>query len=156
MRIFLHGLESSSMGSKARYLRGIFPDMLIPDFKGDLSARMSALNAILAEKKNIIMTGSSFGGLMATLYAIEKQESVNRLVLLAPALNFPEISQYNLRRIEVVTTVIIGSSDNVTPVKEVLPQAEKIFTHLHIEEVDDDHMLARTFRSFDWQSLLAE
>jgi hypothetical protein len=50
-RIFLHGLESSSKGAKASFLRVLFPDMLIPDFKGNLAARMVALEAILDGRK---------------------------------------------------------------------------------------------------------
>jgi alpha-beta hydrolase superfamily lysophospholipase len=155
IRVFLHGLESSSKGSKATYLKGIYPDMLIPDFKGRLSERMSELETILAGMEGIIMTGSSFGGLMATIYAMEKPETVDRLVLLAPALNFPEFSQYIINRIHVPTVILIGKNDTVTPMTEVLPQAEKIFAKMKFEEVDDDHMLARTFRDFDWQTLLA-
>jgi pimeloyl-ACP methyl ester carboxylesterase len=155
-RIFLHGLESSSKGSKASFLRALFPDMLIPDFKGSLSERMATLEAILAGRENIVMAGSSFGGLMATLYTMKKQEAVDRLILLAPALNFPEFSQYKLKSIEVPTWIIIGGDDTVTPVQEVLPLARKIFTDLNYDEVDDTHMLAETFRKFDWQTLLAE
>ena len=155
-RIFLHGLESSSKGAKSSFLRTLFPDMLIPDFKGSLSERMVFLEVILAGMEDIIMVGSSFGGLMATIYAMERQESVDRLVLLAPALNFPEFSQYKLKNIKVPTRVIIGSDDNITPVQEVLPLAGKIFVDLNYDEVDDGHMLAETFRNFDWQNMLAE
>ena len=155
-RIFLHGLESSSKGAKASFLRALFPDMLIPDFKGNLAARMVTLEAILDGRKKIVIVGSSFGGLMGTLYAMQKQEAVERLVLLAPALNFPEFLQYKLKSIEVPTRIIIGSDDTVTPVQEVLPLARKIFTNLNYDEVDDTHMLAETFRKFDWQALLAE
>jgi len=155
-KIFLHGLESSSKGAKSSFLRALFPDMLIPDFKGSLSERMASLEVILAGMENIIIVGSSFGGLMATIYAMERQESVDRLVLLAPALNFPEFSQYKLKNIKVPTRVIIGNDDNVTPVQEVLPLARKIFVDLNYDEVDDGHMLAETFRNFDWQIMLAE
>jgi len=154
-RIFLHGLESSSKGSKASFLRALFPDMLIPDFKGSLSERMATLEAILAGRENIVMAGSSFGGLMATLYTMEKQETVDRLILLAPALNFPEFFQYDLKSIKVPTRMIIGCDDNITPPQEVLPLARKIFTNLDYDEVDDTHILAETFRKFDWQNLLA-
>ncbi len=155
-RIFLHGLESSSKGAKASFLRALFPDILIPDFKGSLSERMVSLEAILSGRENIIMAGSSFGGLMATLYAMEKPETVDRLVLLAPALNFPEFSQYKVKSIKVPTWMIIGSDDNVTPVQEVLPLARKIFFDFNYDEVDDGHMLAETFRNFEWQTMLAE
>jgi pimeloyl-ACP methyl ester carboxylesterase len=155
-RIFLHGLESSSKGAKSSFLRTLFPDMLIPDFKGSLSERMASLEVILTGMEDIIMVGSSFGGLMATIYAMERQESLDRLVLLAPALNFPEFFQYKAKSIKVPTRVIIGSVDNVTPVQEVLPLARKIFVDLNYDEVDDGHMLAKTFRNFDWQIMLAE
>ena len=154
-RIFLHGLESSSKGAKATFLSDLYPDMLIPDFKGNLSARMGLLESILAGQENIILIGSSFGGLMATLYTMEKQETVDRLVLLAPALNFPEFLQYDLKSIKVPTRMIIGGDDNVTPIQEVLPLARKIFANLNYDEVDDTHMLAETFRKLDWQNLLA-
>ena len=153
-RIFLHGLESSSKGAKASFLKDLFPDMLTPDFKGNLSVRMGSLETILAGRENIVMVGSSFGGLMGTLYAMQKQEAVARLILLAPALNFPEFLQYKLKIIEVPTRIIIGNDDIVTPAQEVLPLARKIFTDLNYDEVNDTHMLAETFRKFDWQAML--
>ena len=153
-RIFLHGLESSSKGAKASFLKDLFPDMLTPDFKGNLSVRMGSLETILAGRENIVMVGSSFGGLMGTLYAMQKQETVARLILLAPALNFPEFLQYKLNIIEVPTRIIIGNDDIVTPAQEVLPLARKIFTDLNYDEVNDTHMLAETFRKFDWQAML--
>ena len=52
--------------------------------------------------------------------------------------------------------MIIGKHDTVTPAKTVIPIAEKIFTEITVYEVDDDHMLAKTFRSFDWESFLQE
>lgn len=155
-RIFLHGLESSSNGAKASFLRDLFPDMLTPDFKGNLSARMASLETILAGRENIVMVGSSFGGLMCTLYAMQKQATVDRLILLAPALNFPEFLKYKHEIIEVPTRIIIGSDDIVTPAQEVLPLARKIFSDLNYDEVNDTHMLAETFRKFDWQALLAD
>jgi hypothetical protein len=47
--IFLHGQESNSQGSKARFLRRLFPEMLIPDFTGTLEERMAALYPILGQ-----------------------------------------------------------------------------------------------------------
>lgn len=156
MKIFLHGLESSSKGAKATFLRDLFPEMMIPDFKGSLSERMTSLHAVLAGQKNIMLVGSSFGGLMATIYAMENNSAVNRIVLLAPALNFPEFSNYALQMIDIPTWMIIGKDDTVTPVDEVLPVAQRIFSDLSYNEVDDDHFLAKTFRSFDWQAMLHE
>ena len=155
MKIFLHGLESSSRGAKATFFRALCPEMMIPDFRGTLSERMTALRAILAGQENIMLLGSSFGGLMATIYAMSQSDTVDRLILLAPALNFPELSNYPGRRLEIPTWMIIGKADTVTPPAEVVPVAEKIFTVLHYYEVDDDHLLARTFRKLDWESMLS-
>ena len=40
--IFLHGKESSGQGFKARLLRGIFPDILTPDFDSPKPVRWRA------------------------------------------------------------------------------------------------------------------
>jgi pimeloyl-ACP methyl ester carboxylesterase len=93
---------------------------------------------------------------MATIFAMENSDAVNRLVLLAPALNFPEFSRYTMQRLDIPTWMIIGRDDTVTPPDKVVPMARKIFTNLHYDEVDDDHMLAKTFRKLDWKTLLSE
>ena len=154
VRIFLHGLESSSRGTKATFLRDQFPDMIIPDFRGSLSERMKSLNSILRGRKEIILAGSSFGGLMATLYAMENEDAVVKLVLLAPALNFPDFSGWGVKQLSIPAWMIIGKHDTVTPAEIVLPIAGSIFSDLTYDEVNDDHMLAGTFRSLDWKSLL--
>ncbi|MBW2332719.1 MAG: hypothetical protein JRF08_04510 [Deltaproteobacteria bacterium] len=79
--IFIHGQESSSQGNKAVFFRELFPEMIIPDFVGDVSTRMLKLKKILVDKKGIIMIGSSLGGLMAALYAFQNQDSASCLYL---------------------------------------------------------------------------
>jgi len=154
MKIFLHGLESSSRGAKATFLRDLYPDMVIPDFAGSLSERMASLHTILAGQQNITLVGSSFGGLMATIFAMENTAVVERIILLAPALNFPEFLNYTVKRIDIPAWMLIGREDTVTPAEKVVPVARKIFTDLHYEEAEDDHMLAKTFRNLDWKALL--
>ena len=155
MRIFLHGLEGSSKGTKATFLSDLYPEMEIPDFAGNLSERMASLHAILAGQKKIMLIGSSFGGLMATIFALDHPDVVERIVLLAPALNFPEFSYQKKQRLDIPTWMIIGRDDTVTPATYVVPIAREIFENLHYDEVDDDHMLARTFRKLDWEILLS-
>jgi pimeloyl-ACP methyl ester carboxylesterase len=156
MKIFLHGLESSSKGTKACFLGERYPEMKIPDFTGTLSERMEFLYDILSGQNNITLVGSSFGGLMAAIFAMEYPDKVKRIVLLAPALNFPELANYRIRQIDVLTWMFIGKADNVTPIEEVVPKARKIFVNLRYTEVDDDHSLAKTFRSYDWRAMLSE
>ena len=154
MKIFLHGLESSSQGAKAQFLRHLYPDMTMPDFTGSLSERMTVLYDIMEGRHDIILIGSSFGGLMATIFAMENPGAVERLILLAPALNFQEFSRYTLKPLDIRARMIIGRRDTVTPPAIVVPLAQKIFTALQYDTVDDDHLLARTFRDLDWQTMI--
>ena len=85
-RIFLHGLDSSGRGTKGTYFSTRYPDIERPDFDGTLQQWMTQLYKLLGED-TFIAVGSSFGGLMGTVLAVEKPDSVHRLILLAPALN---------------------------------------------------------------------
>lgn len=93
---------------------------------------------------------------MAVIYAMDNPEAVNRIVLLAPALNFPEFSSYKIQSLDNPAWMVIGKDDTVTPAEKVVPLARTIFKALHYDEVDDDHMLARTFRNLDWKTMLGE
>ena len=68
-RVFIHGLESTSQGTKGIYFRERYPEMIIEDYTGSLEARMEKLEAVLAGKEDLILVGSSYGGLMAAIYA---------------------------------------------------------------------------------------
>lgn len=154
--VFIHGLESSSKGTKAAWFRHHFPGMLIPDFTGALRGRMADLNDLLVQKDNLTLIGSSFGGLMATVYALGNTKRLNRVILLAPALNFSEFSVYRGRRTTVPARLYIGRRDTVCPPEEVIPIALETFRNLTVHESDDDHLLRRTFPAIRWHELLAE
>ncbi|MBT8490511.1 MAG: alpha/beta hydrolase, partial [Deltaproteobacteria bacterium] len=89
-RVFIHGLESSSQGTKGIYFRERYPDMIIEDYPGSFEERMLKLNKVLSDKKDLILVGSSYGGLMASVFTCTNEERVTRLILLAPALNLEE------------------------------------------------------------------
>ena len=152
-RIFLHGLDSSGRGTKGTYFSTRYPDMERPDFDGTLQQRMTQLYKLLGEVDTFIAVGSSFGGLMGTLLAVEQPDRVHRLILLAPALNFHEF-QLPARKTETETILVIGKDDVVTPPDIVISAAEATFANLEISIVDDDHLLHRTFTSLDWSHLL--
>ncbi|MBU4011263.1 MAG: alpha/beta hydrolase, partial [Proteobacteria bacterium] len=63
--VFIHGLESSGRGVKGSFFKNNYPEMIVEDFSGDFDERMLRLNAILALKSDLIIIGSSYGGLMA-------------------------------------------------------------------------------------------
>jgi len=155
VRIFIHGLESSNRGTKSVFFKDRYPDMIIPNFRGDLEARMEKLRDILAGRSEIRMVGSSFGGLMAALFAMEQPARVERLVLLAPAVHVLEQAAESWRKIEVPTWLYHGSKDEVIPLSEVEKAARDAFTDLSFHVVEDDHFLHKTFPAIDWDYLLA-
>ncbi|UCH00421.1 MAG: alpha/beta fold hydrolase [Deltaproteobacteria bacterium] len=154
--IFIHGQESSIKGTKGLFFREHFPEMIIPDFVGDVSTRMSKLNEILIDKRGVIMIGSSLGGLMAALYAFQNQDRIKRLILLAPALNHPEFTPRLSEKLTLPVYIFHGKADELIPPKLIQTIAERVFTHLTFTMVDDDHRLSRTFTSIDWPQLLSD
>ena len=150
---FLHGLESTGNGTKGKFFGNHFPDILRPDFEGSLSARLSQLESLCREAKDITLIGSSFGGLMASCFADSNRERVSRLVLMAPALNFGNYTP-PIRPIEIPTLLVIGEHDDVTPIDPVVDLAQATYSNLTIWVSDDDHMLHNSFTQLDWKNLL--
>jgi pimeloyl-ACP methyl ester carboxylesterase len=156
LRVFIHGLESSSQGTKGVYFREKFPDMLIEDYMGLLEKRMAKLRGLLAGEKDLILVGSSFGGLMAAIYACENEESVKRLILLAPALDLDYFKPYAEKRLVLPVWLYHGKEDDVVPPAPVERIARKVFSNLSYHLVDDDHSLHRTFPAMEWARLLSD
>jgi pimeloyl-ACP methyl ester carboxylesterase len=155
LRIFIHGLESSNQGTKAVYFRKNFPGMLTPNFPGSLNERMAKLHAILSGKSDIILVGSSFGGLMATIFVMENEPRVKRLILLAPAINLVEFAPYRERKIQIPVNLFHGLQDEVIPINDVEEVAKQVFSSLTFHAVDDDHYLHKTFETIEWDNLLS-
>jgi pimeloyl-ACP methyl ester carboxylesterase len=153
-KIFIHGLESSNQGTKSIFFRKKFPDMILHTYKGDLQERMKKLKGDLAGKSDIRLVGSSFGGLMASLFAMAQEHRVAKIILLAPAINLIEFAP-NRKQISVPVWIYHGRSDQVIPLAEVEPIAKEIFLDLSFHTVDDDHYLHKTFKTIDWDTLLA-
>jgi pimeloyl-ACP methyl ester carboxylesterase len=154
-RVFIHGLESSNRGTKSIFFREKFPDMIIPTFTGDLQERMKTLHTVLSGKSNLRIVGSSFGGLMASLFAMQNQTDVEKMVLLAPALNLMEFAPQETRKIHIPVWVYHGKDDEVIPLLQVERIARDTFLDLSFHVVEDDHYLHKTFKNIDWGSLLA-
>ena len=152
--IFIHGLESGNQGKKALFFREKFPDMLIPNFTGDLGERMKKLTGVLFGKTGIRMVGSSFGGLMASIFAMENESRVDRLILLAPAINLIGFTEYASRETYIPIHVYHGTNDDVIPLENVGKVARNCFRNLTFHKVQDDHMLHSTFKTIDWDSLI--
>jgi pimeloyl-ACP methyl ester carboxylesterase len=158
--VFIHGLEGSSQGTKARFFKERFPHMLITDYRGPLEARMATLRNLLTGHPTAIIVGSSYGGLMGALYAFEQPKQIKKLILLAPALTFPEFTPLSDGRVPayspVPTIIFHGTQDDVIPIGPVRKIAEKVFPNLAFHVLRDDHLLSKTFHTIDWEQCLEQ
>jgi alpha-beta hydrolase superfamily lysophospholipase len=92
---------------------------------------------------------------MATVFALDHEAQLRKLVLLAPALTLdPLVSLSKPRTISVPTILIHGTLDTVVPLEPVREFAQKLFTNLTIHIVEDDHRLHKTANELDWKSIL--
>jgi len=99
--VYLHGFASSVHSSKATYLgdrlraRGVdvrVPDLNLPDFSTLTVTRMLERTRELMDEARapVTLIGSSLGGYVAVNATARWPDSVARLILLAPALDFSE------------------------------------------------------------------
>ena len=154
--IYLHGSDSNSNSGKARLFREWFPGMLTPDFIGSFAERMSQLYSILSDKTDWTLIGSSYGGLMGTMFTLDHTTQVRKLILLAPALTLePLASLSDPRPVSVPTHLIHGTLDTVVPFEPVRTIAQKLFTNLTVHIVEDDHRLQKSAYELDWNVILA-
>jgi predicted esterase len=100
------------------------------------------------------MIGSSLGGLMAAMFALDNQERVKKLILLAPALATEEFMPNLERRTDTPVIIYHGKEDDVVPLAPVQDIAHKVFNNLTFNTVEDDHVLSKTFTVIDWDNLL--
>ena len=61
-RVFIHGLESSSQGTKGSFFTRRYAGMIVEDFPGTLGERMAKLERLLENMSDLILVGSSYGG----------------------------------------------------------------------------------------------
>ena len=166
--VYLHGSDSNSNSGKARLFRKWFPGMLTPDFTGTFAERMHQLHLILGDQSDWTLIGSSYGGLMGTIFTLDNTTQVRKLILLAPALTLdplaslpdpqPAVSHRRARGtngVSVPTTLIHGTLDTIVPLEPVRAIAQKLFTNLTIHIVEDDHRLQKSVHELDWKTILA-
>ncbi len=95
--IYLHGFASSPHSTKAQFFQKMFAAQGLPleipqldqgDFKGlTITGQLQVIDQAVANGPAILI-GSSLGGYLAALFA-SRHASIEKLVLLAPAFQFP-------------------------------------------------------------------
>src|SRR5690554_501553 len=137
---FFHGLESGPHGSKYQRLSESFP-VFSPDFQGmDIWERLEKIERETRRMQNLVLVGSSYGGLLAALLYSRHPERVRGLVLMAPALTPESVDAVKSQPADAV--VIHAPQDQVVPIG---PVREKCVLHgIQITEVDDDHRLQKS------------
>ncbi len=154
VKVFIHGMDSSSQGKKGAFFKKTYPDMIIEDFAGDFDERMLKLNNILLEKRQVVIVGSSYGGLMASAFACLNLNKIRKLILLAPALTYIPDSIYQEKKLDIPVYIYHGNRDEVLPPAKVHEIADRIFSNYIWNLVDDDHSLHKTFFNLNWDFLL--
>jgi pimeloyl-ACP methyl ester carboxylesterase len=152
--LFIHGSDSNGQTYKAQVLRGIFPEIITPDFSGPLGVRLAQMGAIIGDETNWTLIGSSLGGLMAAIFTAKHPDQVRMLILLAPALNHPEFTKKLPKPVRTPTLLIHGKKDDVVPPETIRRLTKQIFPMMQYLSVDDDHRLHHTAETLDWKSLL--
>jgi pimeloyl-ACP methyl ester carboxylesterase len=154
-RVFIHGLDSSSRGTKGSFFQARYPEMFMRDYYGPLEERMAQLERDLSGKSDLILVGSSYGGLMATIFACKNESLIRRLILLAPALGHADLSACFRRPLQIPVSLYHGRLDDVVPPEPTRQIAMRCFANLDHHIVEDDHNLHRIFPTLDWDSLLS-
>jgi pimeloyl-ACP methyl ester carboxylesterase len=128
--------------------------MILGDFSGSLDERMEKLEDLAGLKQALIIVGSSYGAVMAVLFASKKPRQVKKLVLLSPALTLDEVSPRLPRRLDLPVIVYHGRFDEIIPLGPVHSIAHRLFSDLTFHILEDDHVLSNSFSTLDWPGLL--
>lgn len=135
--LFLHGLESGPHGAKYQALKKAFGTIISPDCSG-ISDPQQRLQIILEDieqiEEQLLVIGSSMGGLVALLLQQAIPEQIAGMLLCAPALHRPAAEKLTATNLP-PTKIIHGRQDMLVPI-----EASRKFG-APLLEVADDHSL---------------
>ena len=145
MLIWAHGLWGSPNGSKITAIRESGIEVNSPDFNNlELDERVNILNELVS-KEEVVLAGSSYGGLACALVAQQQPKQIKGMLLLAPALHLPEAPNNvpeNLIAPENIPVIIIHSTtDDIVPISASKDYLERSKENVKLIEVDDNHVL---------------
>ena len=145
MLVWAHGLWGSPNGSKITAIRGSGIEAIAPDFNEmELVDRVELIEKTI-ESGNFVLAGSSWGGLACALAAQRKPTKIKGLLLLAPALHYPEHPNDkpgNLIAPEnIPVTIIHSTTDDIVPISASKDYLERSKENVKLIEVEDNHVL---------------
>ena len=145
MLVWAHGLWGSPNGSKVTAIRESGIEVISPDFNEmELIDRVELLKETI-EIGNVVLAGSSWGGLACALTAIQIPEKLKGLLLLAPALHYPESPNDEPEKLiapdSVPVTIIHSTTDDIAPISASKNYIERSGNNVQLIEVEDNHVL---------------
>ncbi|PBO81893.1 MAG: hypothetical protein COC13_00120 [Methanobacteriota archaeon] len=138
----------SPNGSKVTAIRESGIEVISPDFNEmELVDRVVLLKETI-DIGDVVLAGSSWGGLACALAAQEKPEKLRGLLLLAPALHYPEPPNNNPEELvapdSVPVTIIHSITDDIVPVSASKNYVERSGNNVQLIEVEDSHVLEKS------------
>ena len=145
MLVWAHGLWGSPNGSKVTAIRESGIEVISPDFNEmELIDRVELLKETI-EIGNVVLSGSSWGGLACALTAMQIPEKLKGLLLLAPALHYPESPNDEPEKLiapdSVPVTIIHSTTDDIVPISASKNYIERSGNNVQLIEVEDNHVL---------------
>ena len=145
MLVWAHGLWGSPNGSKVTAVRESGIEVISPDFNEmELIDRVELLKETI-EIGNVVLAGSSWGGLACALTAMQIPEKLKGLLLLAPALHYPESPNDEPEKLiapdSVPVTIIHSTTDDIVPISASKNYIERSGNNVQLIEVEDNHVL---------------
>ena len=145
MLLWAHGLWGSPNGSKITAIRDSGIKAITPDFNEmELIDRVELIKKEM-ERGDIVLAGSSWGGLACALAAQDKPEKMKGLLLLAPALAFPEPPNEDPEKLlapkDFPVTIIHSVTDDIVPIKSSKDYLRRSGDNVKLIEVEDSHVL---------------
>jgi len=146
---FLHGMESSPLGTKSQFIKKHYPDCLIPELPPDIHLRISIIKKLFKQPVRIV--GSSLGGLSALLFAMSDPALVESMILISPAVGFFDHTVFNdndktlIKQTyipeKIPCTVMIAKQDDIIPQADIEAMIKRSPDPSQIKTVyrNDDH-----------------
>ena len=145
MLVWAHGLWGSPNGSKVTAVRESGIEVISPDFNEmELVDRVELLEKTI-EVGGVILAGSSWGGLACALTAQKKPDKLKGLLLLAPALHYPQSPNNNPDNLiapdGIPVTIIHSKTDDIVPISASKDYAKRSGNNVNLIVVEDSHVL---------------